>query len=269
MILFKGVFTQLLKFMCFDFSKLCFGKVINMFATTSSALLRGSLFVVLLSVVDVDAWAQTEKTIKKSKWELLSVDKWRGINSENFPSSGWKEKGNIFTVLAGEKGGDIITKEKYSDFELMLEFNLTPSANSGIKYFVELIQNPKTDKVIGMGPEYQVIDDFNHKEVKENQYSTGSTGALYLLYEPSKDKKLLPAGKWNKMKIVAKDNHVEHWLNGKKIVSYNRGTEGFRSRVAASKFKDVKNYGQAKEGYILLQEHRDEVSFRNIKIKRL
>ncbi len=227
------------------------------------------LIFILFSGVYLSSYASKDKPYKKSKWEILNTEKWRGINSEDFPSSGWISKGNTITVLSGKNGGDIITKEKYSDFELVLEFNLTQSANSGIKYFVELIQNPKNKKVIGMGPEYQVIDDFNHKEVKDNQFSAGSTGALYLLYKPSKVKKLLPAGKWNKVRIIAKGGQVEHWLNGEKVVRYERGSGEFRKLVAASKFKDVKGYGEAKEGYILLQEHKDEASFRNIKIRRL
>lgn len=206
---------------------------------------------------------------KPSKWEVLSPDKWRGINSESFPAVGWAVDNNIITVLPGQKGGDIITKEKYRDFELVLEFRLTPSANSGIKYFVQLIPNAKNKSFVGMGPEYQIIDDFNHPEVKDQPFSVGSTGALYLLYPPSKDKKLLSAGEWNQARIVAKGKQVEHWLNGKKIVSYERGSDEFRKLVAASKFKDVANYGEAEEGHILLQEHRDEVSFRNIKIRRL
>lgn len=227
------------------------------------------LMFILLKGMCFSAYAVKQESKNKIKWEILSADKWKGINSESFPSSGWVSKGNTLTVIADKRGGDIITKEKYRDFELVLEFNLTPSANTGIKYFVNLVQNPKNKLITGIGPEYQIIDDFNHKEVKDNLYSTGSTGALYLIYEPSKDKKLLLPGKWNKVRILAKGKQVEHWLNGKKIVSYERGNEEFRKLVAASKFKDVKNYGEEEEGYILLQEHRDEASFRNIKIRRL
>lgn len=226
------------------------------------------LLFVLLSGKNFGCRA-VENPAKKTQWEILSADRWRGINSESFPSRGWIWKGNTLTILKGGKGGDIVTKEKYRDFELVLEFNLTPAANSGIKYFVELIKSPKNKSAVGIGPEYQVIDDYTHESLKDKQYSSGSSGALYLIYEPSKDKILRPSGKWNKVSIIAKGKHIEHWLNGKKILSYERGTEEFRKLVGQSKFKDVANYGEADEGYILLQEHQDEVSFRNIKIRRL
>ncbi|MDB5261298.1 MAG: hypothetical protein JWQ14_579 [Adhaeribacter sp.] len=206
-----------------------------------------------------------------AKWEWLfdgkNTDQWISVKSGKFPATGWViEKGTL--VMAGKGGGDIITREKYSNFELEFEFNLTPKANSGLKYFVGNVQSKQTGKTALNGPEYQIIDDYNHPEIKENRNGAGSTAALYLIYEPQ-NKKLLPAGQWNQARIIAKGKHVEHWLNGVKVVSYEKGTPDFRKRVATTKFKDYDNYGEAESGKILLTDHGDKVYFRNIKIMRL
>lgn len=212
----------------------------------------------------------TEKE-KSEDWEILfdgqNTDKWRGVNSDNFPSNGWAiEQGAL--VLSGKGGGDIVTREKFSNFELVLDFKLTHAANSGIKYFVEKLESKKNGKVVTNGPEYQIIDDFNHPAVKDHQNEKGATAALYLIYAPE-NKKLLPEGEWNQAKIIAKGKHVEHWLNGVKVLSYERGSKDFRQRVADTKFQDYKNYGEVSSGHILLTDHHDKVYFRNIRIKRL
>jgi len=211
---------------------------------------------------------------EKSKgWEVLfdgkNTDKWRGLNSDTFPSHGWAiEEGTLF-VENHKKGEDIITREEYSNFELVFDFKLTYAANSGIKYFVGKIKNNNTGKIEWNGPEYQIIDDYNHPEVKNHKHEKGSTAALYLIYAP-KNKKLQPAGQWNYAKIIVKGNHVEHWLNGVKVVSYERGTKDFRRRMATTKFKDYDNYGELPSGHIMLTDHDgDKAYFRNIKIKRL
>lgn len=204
-------------------------------------------------------------------WEWLfdgkHTNQWRGVNSNTFPATGWTiEQGAL--VMAGKGGGDIITREKYSNFELVFDFNLTPSANSGIKYLVDNVKSRQTGKITMNGPEYQIIDDYNHPEVKDHKHDEGATAALYLVYAPQ-NKKLLPAGQWNQGRIIARGKHVEHWLNGKKVVSYEKGSPDFRQRMAATKFKDYDNYGEAAGGHILLTDHGDKVYFRNIKIRRL
>jgi len=208
---------------------------------------------------------------KSEGWELLfdgkNTEKWRGVNSDSFPSNGWTiEQGAL--VLSGKNGGDIITKEKFSNFELVLDFKLTHSANSGIKYFVVNMKNKENGKIFKNGPEYQIIDDYNHPEVKNHQHEKGSTAALYLIYAPQ-NKILLPEGEWNQAKIIAKGKHVEHWLNGTKVLSYERGSKDFRQRVSNTKFKDQKGYGEVSSGHILLTDHHDKVYFKNIRIKRL
>lgn len=206
---------------------------------------------------------------KSAGWELLfdgkDLQKWRSVNSETFPSDAWViEDGSL--VLA-KRGGDIITREKYSDFELAWDFKLTEAANSGVKYFVDTIHNVNGDLAFN-GPEYQLIDDINHEEIKKDPHGVSSTGALYLLYAPE-NKTLNPAGEWNHARIVAKGNQVEHWLNGTKLVTYERGSKDFLDKKAATKFKAYEDYGQVSEGHIMLTDHQDKVYFRNIRIRRL
>jgi hypothetical protein len=223
-----------------------------------------AIVFLLLASAAIDLSAQS------TSYEILfdgnSLEKWQPKNNPSMPVKGWKiQDGMLF--MEG-KGGDIITKEKYGDFELIFEFNLTISANSGIKYFVDTLYNEKNGKMMINGPEYQIIDDYNYKGVKDNPNGTSSTGAAYLFYPP-KNKKLNPHGQWNKGKIVAKGKKVSHWLNGKKIVSYVRGNKDYLEKKNANKFKNDKNYGELKEGHILITDHGDKVYFRNIKIKRL
>ncbi|WP_439483790.1 3-keto-disaccharide hydrolase [Cyclobacterium plantarum] len=195
-----------------------------------------------------------------------SVEKWRSKQSSSFPEKGWKvADGQLF--LDSKGGGDIITREKFSDFELVFEFNLTAGANSGIKYFVDTIYNEKTGKMMVNGPEYQIIDDFNYPGIKEDPNGLSSTAAAYLFYPP-KNKTLRPHGEWNTGKIVARGNKVTHWLNGKKVVTYQRGSRDFLNKKQENKFKDDARYGELEEGHILLTDHGDKVYFRNIKIKK-
>jgi hypothetical protein len=207
---------------------------------------------------------------KSEGWELLfdgeDLQKWRSVKSETFPSDAWViEDGSL--VLA-ERGGDIVTREKYGDFELAWDFKLTKGANSGIKYFVDSITNKSNGNVVVNGPEYQIIDDLNYDEIKEEPNGLSSTGALYLLYAPE-NKDLNPAGEWNHARIIAKGNQVEHWLNGTQLLSYERGSKDFLNKMAETKFKDYPDYGQVPEGHILLTDHQDKVYFRNIRVRRL
>jgi hypothetical protein len=207
---------------------------------------------------------------QENDWEILfdgeSMKKWRSKSGNSFPIGGWKiENGLLF--LDGQ-GGDIITKEKFGDFELLFDFNFTEKANSGVKYFVDTLVNQKSGNIIFNGPEYQIIDDFKHPEVKNDPKGLISTASAYLLYAPQ-NKKLNPQGQWNSGRIVAIGNNIEHWLNRIKILDYKRGSEDFRRRKAKTKFKDDVNYGELKYGHILLTDHNDKVYFRNIKIRRL
>jgi len=203
-------------------------------------------------------------------WEVLfdgkNVNKWRAKTGTSFPSEGWKiEDGLLFL---DSRGGDIVTREKYNDFELVFDFKLTKGANSGIKYYVDSIVNRESGRIMINGPEYQIIDDYNNEHIKNDPDGFSSAASTYLLYKP-KNKKLNPHGHWNTGRIVAKDGKVEHWLNGVRVLSYQRGSKNFLKRKAKTKFKNDENYGEFKSGHILLTDHNDKVYFRNIRIRRL
>lgn len=206
-------------------------------------------------------------------WELLFDGqdpnaKWKSIRADSFPAAGWVVEDGVLVLQPGRQGGDIITREQFSDFELALEFKLTDSANTGIKYFVSPLENAKGDTVLN-GPEYQLIDDFKHESVKGGISPETSTASVYLLYVPQ-GKELYETGRWNEAKIVSKGTHVEHWLNGKKVLEYQRGSAEFKARVAGTKFSEYRTpYGESPQGHILLQDHNDEAHFRNIRIRRL
>lgn len=206
-------------------------------------------------------------------WEILfdgnSLNKWRSISGEPSPLNGWTIKGGTLCVKDHLKGQDIITREAYSDFELVFDFNLTYGANSGIKYLVGEIKNNATGKMEWNGPEYQIIDDYNHPAVKDHADEKGSTASLYLVYAPD-NKKLLPAGQWNSGRIIVRGNHIEHWLNGVKVVSCERGSKDFRDRMGVTKFKVYDHYGELPNGHIMLTDHEgDATYFRDIRIRRL
>ncbi len=206
------------------------------------------------------------------KWEILfdgkDLGKWRQSASDNAPGDGWVIEDGAISVVKGRKGGDIITRDTYTDFEFQCEYKLTKAANSGIKYHVSSIRNSKTGKFSNMGIEYQIIDDLDYPEIKNDPYGVSSTGSVYLIYPP-KGKKIWPVGAWNKVKIVSKGKRTQHWLNGVKVADYDRDSEDFRQKVAATKFKDYPDYARVDTGHIMITDHGDRVYFRNIRVKRL
>ena len=200
----------------------------------------------------------------KADWTILfdgsGTDAWQSSKSQAFPDK-WKvvDGALMFDPSIQGNGGDIITKDQYSDFELALEFKISEGANSGIKYYV----------VNGLGLEYQILDDAVHPDAKMGQNGNRTIGSLYDLIAARADKPVRPIGQWNTARIVAKDNRIQHWLNGKLILEYQRGSDAFNQLVAISKYKDAKGFGMAEKGPILLQDHNDKVWYRSIRIRPL
>jgi 3-keto-disaccharide hydrolase len=194
-------------------------------------------------------------------WRLLFDGKtttgWRGWKMDSMPS-GWKVVDGALT-RAGQ-AADIITTDKFRDFELSLEWKIAPKGNSGIFYRV----SEDDAEMYWTAPEMQVLDDAGHPD----ELPTRVAGSNYDLHAaPAGVSK--PAGEWNAVRIVVRGNHVEHWLNGVKAVDYELGSPDWEARVKASKFAPHPYYGRNPEGYIGLQEHGAWVAFRDIKIRVL
>ena len=211
---------------------------------------------------------------KAAGWKLLwdgkTTDGWRSARGPQFPKGGWTiANGELVVNETGgaesAAGGDIITVDKYSDFELLVDFKITPGANSGIKFFVDPALNKGEGSSIG--PEFQILDDERHPDAKLGRNGNRTIGSLYDMITAPKDKKVMPIGEWNQARILSDGKHVTYWLNGEKTVEFERGSDEWRNMVAASKYKVWPNFGELPEGHILLQDHGNKVFFRNIKIR--
>jgi hypothetical protein len=206
-------------------------------------------------------------------WRLLFDGKttkgWRGFKKPTFPEKGWRAEDGILKHEKNEEGfhaGDIVTDEQFDNFELTMDFKVTPRGNSGLKYLVsEEMGKPGT----AVGFEYQILDDDLHPDAKKGKDGNRRCGGLYDLIAPPADKVLHPVGQWNQARLVVDGNNIEHWLNGKKTVAYVRGSPELKALIAESKFKDIAGFGETAKGHILLQDHNDEIGFRNIKVRAL
>jgi hypothetical protein len=206
-------------------------------------------------------------------WDGRTTQGWRGAHKSSFPEKGWVIDDGVLRVLKTDgsestHGGDIVTDKTYGAFELQFEFRLTDGANSGVKYFVTEQEN-NTGSAIGL--EYQVLDDDRHPDAKMGTAGNRTLGSLYDLIPANKNPQAKrKIGEWNRGMIrVRPDNHVEHILNGYRVVEYDRGNQMFQALVARSKYEKWKNFGMAPQGRILLQDHGDQVEFRSIKIREL
>ena len=214
-----------------------------------------------------------EKKGWKLLWDGQTTEGWRGAKLTTFPTDGWVIENGELTVLenGGEEsaaGGDIVTNEVYGDFELKLEFKITEGANSGIKYYVDTEINKGPGSSIGL--EYQILDDARHEDAKRGSHEGSRTlASLYDLIKADSNKFVNEIGEWNTAYIKSKDNQVEHWLNGQMVLSYERKGKDFLKLVSESKYAKWKNFGTLEKGQILLQDHGNKVSFKNIKIKTL
>jgi len=209
-------------------------------------------------------------------WDGKTTNGWKGAKLSDFPAAGWVIKDGILSVLesgGGESrnGGDIVTRDTFGNFELELEFKITPGANSGIKYFVDTALNKGVGSSIGC--EFQILDDKLHPDAKKGVKGNRTVGSLYDLItaesysEPNKEKRPVSPEKWYKARIIVNGGHVEHYLNNIKVVEYDRHSQLFKALVAYSKYSKYEGFGQAPEGRILLQDHGNTVAFRSIKIK--
>ena len=231
------------------------------------------------------------ETEKAAGWKLLwdgrTLNGWVGVKTgcKTPPAKGWKIEDGVLTVLPCKAikdgkwvnlppeqaalggGGDIVTVDEYRDFELRLDFRLTKAANSGIKYFF------KPDRNKGTCEEYQILDEA-HPDATKGRDGNRRVASLYDLMPAHAEKVVKPLGEWNTARLVSKGRHVEHWLNGVKVLEYERGSEAFRKLVEVSKYAtwgtDGAKWGELETGRILIQDHADStVSFRNIKIRQL
>lgn len=235
---------------------------------------KAILAAILASVTACNGEAPQSEAMSdedKGDWVELfngeNLDGWRSYNAEA-PGEGWiVRNGAIVLDVDAETdeqtAGDLITEQQYENFELELEWKLTAGGNSGIFYGVR--EMPDHEVAYETGIEMQVLDDVRHPD---GQTPETSAGACYALYAPT-DKILHPVGTYNSARLIVNDGHVEHWLNGRKIVEYEIGSDDWNERVANSKFADWEHFGQYRRGHIGLQDHTDRVWFRKIRIREL
>jgi len=212
---------------------------------------------------------------KAQGWKLLFDGKsnqgWVGAYKNTFPEKGWTITDGILKIEKSDGSestnfGDIVTTEEFTAFDLAFDFNITEGANSGVKYFVTLSEGNKGSAI---GLEYQILDDVLHPDAKMGRDGNRTLSSLYDLIKAEKQPRFVrKPGEWNQGRVVVyPDNKVEHYLNGVKVLEYQRGSQAYRELVAISKYAVWKQFGEAKQGRILLQDHGDEVRYRNIKIK--
>lgn len=228
-----------------------------------------SLMAVVLFALALPALAGDKLTAeeKAAGWTMLfdgqSLKGWRpyGKPAGTPIGEGWKIEGGLLRKVPGVKGGDIISEKPYTDFELAWEWKLAKDANNGVKYCV-------TEARPGApGYEYQMIDDQSPKWNK--LHAKALTASFYEVLPPAADKPLKPAGEWNSSRILVQGQHVEHWLNGQKVLEYTFGSEAVKAGVADSKFKKYPDFGTKLTGHIMLTDHNDECWYRTVKIREL
>ena len=211
--------------------------------------------------------ARNDLTIeeKAQGWKLLfdgkSLNGWRGFRKSEPPAQGWVVEDGTLKHVAKGGGRDIITEGEFTDFDLQWEWRVAPGANSGLKYFIT------EDRTSAIGHEYQLIDDSRHVDAKLGQ-GKRVTAAFYDVLKPSETKPK-PVGEWNVSRVLVQGNHVEHWLNGNRVLDYELGSDPLKAAIAESKFKTTSSFGTKMKGHILLQDHGDEIAFCNIKIREL
>jgi hypothetical protein len=213
------------------------------------------------------SWAGAPNTLtdqeKSEGWRLLFDGKspagWAAIGKSEFPQKGWSIRDGLLEHQKGGGGGDIVTTEKFENFELTWEWKIGEAGNSGVKYNL-------VDPARNLGFEYQLLDDAKHPDGIKGG-TLHQTGALYDLLSPAPDKKMSPVGQWNQSRLVVDGDRVEHWLNGAQTVRFEIGSADLQQAIARSKYKASPQFGVKKASPILLQDHGDDVAFRNVKLR--
>ena len=239
--------------------------------------IRPTLLAAAILLTTLSALAQAPNTLTQQEaaqgWHLLWDGKttagWQSERGGPFPTSGWELKDGLLCVTdtggaEGGAAGDIITTGKYANFELSVDFRTTVGANSGILYLVDL--DLKKGPGSPAGFEYQILDDAVHPDAKRGKDGDRTVASLYDLIPAAKDKPIKPVGEWNTARIVLRGTHGEHWLNGQKVLEFDRDSPKFKQIIADSKFHVYPNFGDMPDTAIVLQDHGFPVSFRNIKI---
>ncbi|MEM9672847.1 MAG: DUF1080 domain-containing protein [Cyclobacteriaceae bacterium] len=209
---------------------------------------------------------ETMASTEESEWMMLfdgsSMEAWRNYQSD---SAAWQVEDGALKTTGGS--GDLITRETFGNFELEFDWRISEGGNSGVIYLVQ--ESDEYNSTYETGPEYQLLDDESYGTIHNAQLEKSQlSGANYALDEPQ-NAQVKPIGEYNQGKIIVNEGHVEHWLNGQKVVEYDLWTDEWNARVAETKFKDMPGYGQFKEGHIALQDHSDPVWFKNIRIRPL
>lgn len=231
--------------------------------------MKTSIMICIVMAVSLNGFSQEKGWI--SLFNGKTTDGWRGYNQQTFPEKGWEVVDGMLHVMGSSRGeagggGDILFDKKFRNFELSLEWKVSEGGNSGIFYLAQEIPG---EPVWKNAPEMQILDNEKHPDAKLGINGNRTAGSLYDLI-PGKPEAVKPAGEWNQVKILVYKGTVVHFVNGQQVLEYHLWTDDWKAMVAASKFKDYETfYNTAEEGHIVLQDHGDDVWFRNIKIKEM
>ena len=244
----------------------------------------GAVFVLAVAPAAVSAQTSRPNTLTAAEraagWKLLfdgtTLKGWRGLGYDSVPTAHWKvEAGAIRKIPKGEipriadgqpaAGGDLMSIDTFGDFELAWEWKIGRAGNSGIKYNVsEALSISVATNHAAIGFEYQLLDD---SLAEDNKIPSHRAGSLYDMIPSNAGKLVRPAGEWNASRLVFKGNHIEHWINGSKVVEVDLGTARYDSVFQKSKYKSIKDFSVRKKGHIVLQDHGEEIFFRSIRIR--